>query len=105
MAKISWFVGVRDEESTVRESFVYIYTRYVCRYISMYVVDYAKVDNFLCCSWIGLPPRDKYNSIDGGCGSNRAAMSCIGYISCLRLILYICLRSSNIIAVLTGPGV
>lgn len=32
----------------------------------MYVVDYAKVDNFLCCSWIGLPPRDKYNSIDGG---------------------------------------
>ena len=67
MAKISWFVGVRDEESTVRESFVYIYTtRYVCRYISIYVVDYAKVDNFLCCSWIGLPPRDKYNSIDGG---------------------------------------
>ena len=67
MAKISWFVGVRDEESTVRESFVYIYTtRYVCRYISMYVVDYAKVDNFLCCSWIRLPPRDKYNSIDGG---------------------------------------
>ena len=53
MAKISWFVGVRDEESTVRESFVYY-------------VDYAKVDNFLCCSWIGLPPRDKYNSIDGG---------------------------------------
>ena len=90
MAKISWFVGVRDEESTVRESFVYY-------------VDYAKVDNFLCCSWIGLPPRDKYNSIDGGCGSNRAAaVSCMGYISCLRLILYIFLRSSNIIAVLTG---
>ena len=49
---------------------------------TMYV-DYAKVDNFLCCSWIGLPPRDKYNSIDGGCGSNRAAaVSCMGYISC-----------------------